>query len=65
MGLVIAALSSMGNVVWHLWHRTRDHTHLGMVATIRNTFGFLAGGVAAYFIAQVTMGRRLQSESEE
>ena len=32
---------------------------------IRNTFGFLAGGVAAYFIAQVTMGRRLQSESEE
>ncbi|MDA7434350.1 TPM domain-containing protein [Synechococcus sp. AH-601-L23] len=32
---------------------------------IRNTFGFLAGGVAAYFIAQVTMGRRLQSETDE
>ena len=31
---------------------------------LRNTVGFLAGGIAAYLIAQATVGRRLQSDSD-
>ena len=31
---------------------------------LRNTVGFLGGGIAAYLIAQVTLGRRLQSDTE-
>ena len=32
---------------------------------LRNTLGFLAGGVAAYLIAQQTFGRRLSNQDNE
>ena len=32
---------------------------------VRNTMGFLAGGVAAYLIAQLTMGQRLTNKDSE
>ena len=32
---------------------------------VRNTLGFLAGGVAAYLIAQMTVGQRLNNQDSE
>ena len=31
---------------------------------LRNGVGFLAGGIAAYLIAQATVGRKLQNDAE-
>ena len=32
---------------------------------LRNTVGFFGGGIAAYLIAQATVGRRLQSDTDD
>jgi hypothetical protein len=31
---------------------------------LRNGVGFMAGGIAAYLIAQATVGRKLQNDAE-
>ena len=38
---------------------------LTLLPLIRNGMGFLAGGVAAYLIAQATVGRKLNESTNE
>ena len=35
-----------------------------LMPLLRNGVGFLAGGIAAYLIAQTTVGRKLQNDAE-